>query len=136
MEKIYTGCASGFYAKWSLYNLWVIFSDTYVIYHKSTQKLWQQKHNYPIIAQGQGICYVHKASMMVDHCTQHEPNLLIHLRSITTNIQHVLNHAHKCYILAKSQGILAIITQIWHRAKLYFTCISGPWYLIMLPNMN
>ena len=31
---------------------------------------------------------------------------------------------------------LAIITQIWDRAKFYFTCISGPWYLIMVPNMK
>ena len=28
------------------------------------------------------------------------------------------------------------ITQIWHRAKLYFTCISSPWYLIMVLNMK
>ena len=31
---------------------------------------------------------------------------------------------------------IAIITQIWHRAKLYCTCISSAWYLIMVLNMN
>ena len=31
---------------------------------------------------------------------------------------------------------MAIITQIWHRTKFYFTGISGPWYLIMVPSMK
>ena len=29
---------------------------------------------------------------------------------------------------------IAIITQIWHRTKFYFTC--SPWYMIMVPNMK
>ena len=36
----------------------------------------------------------------------------------------------------KSYEKIAIITQIWHRAKFYFTCINGPWYLIMVRNMK
>ena len=32
--------------------------------------------------------------------------------------------------------ILPSFGQIWYRAKIYFTCISSPWYLIMVPNMN
>ena len=31
---------------------------------------------------------------------------------------------------------IAIITHIWHRAKFYCTCISDPWYLIMVPNLK
>ena len=31
---------------------------------------------------------------------------------------------------------IAIIIPIWHRDKFYFTCISGPWYLITVPNMK
>ena len=30
----------------------------------------------------------------------------------------------------------AIITKISHRAKCDFTCVSGPWDLIMIPNMK
>ena len=29
-----------------------------------------------------------------------------------------------------------IITQIWLRAKCYFTSMSNAWYLISVPNMN
>ena len=31
---------------------------------------------------------------------------------------------------------VAIITQIWHRAKHYLTSMSNAWYLIPVPNMN
>ena len=31
---------------------------------------------------------------------------------------------------------IAIITQIWHRAKCYFTYIRNTWYLITVPHMN
>ena len=31
---------------------------------------------------------------------------------------------------------IAIITQMWHRTKCYFTCISNTWHLITVPNMN
>ena len=31
---------------------------------------------------------------------------------------------------------MSVITQIWHQAKFYFTCISGLWYLIMVSNMK
>ena len=42
---------------------------------------------------------------MVDHCTQHEQNPLIHHRSIPTNLQQLWYDGHKYYILAQSQGI-------------------------------
>ena len=38
----------------------------------------------PYFGTVQSILYVHKASMTVDHCTQHKQNPLIHLRYITT----------------------------------------------------
>ena len=31
---------------------------------------------------------------------------------------------------------IAIITEMWHRAKFYFTCISGPLNQIMVPNIK
>ena len=31
---------------------------------------------------------------------------------------------------------VALITQIWLRAKLYFTCISNPWYPIYRKSIN
>ena len=36
----------------------------------------------------------------------------------------------------KSYEKIAIITQIWHKAKFYFTRISGVWYLIIVLNMK
>ena len=36
----------------------------------------------------------------------------------------------------KCKKNLAIITQIWHRVKYYFTYISNTWYLITVPNRN
>ena len=79
MEWIYTWHASGFYGKWSLYKIWITFSYSCVRYHKNTQQLWQNRHKYPILAQSQSIFYVHQTSMIVDHCTQHDQNPLIHL---------------------------------------------------------
>ena len=47
----------------------------------------KNRHKYPILAQSQGIFYVHKASMMADHCTQQ--NTKIHLRYITTDTKFI-----------------------------------------------
>ena len=44
---------------------------------------------YPTLAQSQSIFYAHKTFAMVDHCIEHEQNLWIHLRYVTTNIQDV-----------------------------------------------
>ena len=59
---------------------------------------------YPMWGQNQRIFYVHQTSMMVDHCTQHGQNPLIHLWYIT-RIQHLWKNGHKCYILVQSKGI-------------------------------
>ena len=48
---------------------------------------------------------------MVDYCTKYEDNQPILVWDITTNIRFKKN--------------IAIIIQIWHRAKWYFTCISN-----------
>ena len=52
------------------------------------------------------------------------------MNKITTFFFEILQQTLKIY------EKIAIITQIWHRAKFYFTCISGPWYLSMVPNMK
>ena len=74
---------------------------------ENTQQLWQNRnlYTYPILAQSQSIFYLHKASMMLGHCTQHEQNPDSSQIYITTNIQNLLYKGHKCYILAQSQGI-------------------------------
>ena len=63
---------------------------------KNTQQLCQNRHKHHILAQGQSIFYLYKASMMDDYGTQHEQNPqipqheqnpLIHLRYVTTNIK-------------------------------------------------
>ena len=48
--------------------------------------------------------------MMVDHCTWHEHNPLIHFIYITTNIQ--------------MYDIMDINGTFWQGAKIYFTCIK------------
>ena len=65
---------------------------------------------------------LYKATMIVDHCTQHEQNPLIHIRYITTNIQNLENNGHKYYILAQRQGIFYM-----HQVPIVF---------ITVPNMN
>ena len=105
MAWIYTWHASGFYGKWSLCKLWITFSYSCVRYHKNTQQLLQNRHTYPTLAQSHSIFYVHKACVMVDHCTQHEQHPLIHLGYIKKPIPNVWYNGHKCYNLAQSQGI-------------------------------
>ena len=58
----------------------ITFSYWCVRYHKNTQWLWQNMHKYLIVT----------ASMIIDHCTKHEQNPLIHLRYITTNIHNFM----------------------------------------------
>ena len=103
--------------------------------------------------------------MMVDHCTHHEQNPLIHLRHITTYKFMLLFGTEPRYILHASSSYcgrllyqlwtkstlsfpryhnihlkvltnIALITQICHGAKCNFTCISNTWYLITVPNVN
>ena len=52
------------------------------------------------------------------------------MNKITTFFSEISQQTFKIY------DFFYIITQIWNRAKLYFTCISGPWYLIMVPNIK
>ena len=79
------------------------------------------------MAQSQGIFYKHQSSIVVDYCTKYEYNQPIFPSAIS-------QQTHKMY------EQIVIITQIWHRTKFYFTCISNEWYqalyLITVPNMN
>ena len=63
--------------------------------------------------------YMCQQHMVPDYCAKYEYNQLILLGDITTNTQKV-----------------TISTQIWHRAKSYFTCLSNAQYLITVPCMN
>ena len=66
-------------------------------------KLWHTRHKYPIWEQSLGICYEHKGSMMVDHCTQHEQNPL-----------DILLQTYNIY------EIIDINATLLQRAKVYF----------------
>ena len=61
----------------------------YIKYEEKYTTVIQNRPKYPIFAQSPSIVYVHKASIMVDHCTQHQQNPLIHLRYMATNIQNL-----------------------------------------------
>ena len=65
----------------------------YVRVKHHTRTIVTTRHKYPILAQGQRIFFVHQITMMVDHYTQHEQHPLIHRQYVTTNIQHLWNHA-------------------------------------------
>ena len=71
---------------------------------KYTQ-LCPNMQKYPILVQNQVILYVHKASIMVDHCTQYEQTPRIHLRYITTNIHNFWKMDINSTFLAHSQDI-------------------------------
>ena len=73
------------------------------VFHLASHKFHSQTGEFENV-----LFYVHKASMMVDQCTQHEQNPLIRLRYITMNIHNLRYNEHKCYILAQSQGIFSI----------------------------
>ena len=84
--------------------------------------LWNNGHNWCILAQSQGIFYTHQVHVVIDYYTKYEQNQPIPFWAIATNIKFKKN--------------IAIIIQIWHRAKCYFTCMRNSWYLITAPNMN
>ena len=60
--------------------------------------------------------------IMVDYCTKYEQNQPIIFWDIARNI--------------KFKKYIGISTQIWHSAKLYFTCFGNTWYLITAWSMN
>ena len=66
---------------------------------------------------------------MLFYMYKQHPIIGLNMNKITTFFFEISQQTHKIY-----EKIA--ITQIWHRAKFYLTCISGPWYLIMVPNMN
>ena len=94
-------------------------------YHKNTQHLCRNRHKYLILTQCQSIFYVHKTSMMVDHCIHHKQIPLIHLRYISLQIYNVQN-----------LYIMDINSTFWHRAKIFFTSLKSLLLLITVRNKN
>ena len=96
--------------KWSIYKLWKTFSYSWARYHQNTH-LWQNRHNYPIVAQNESIFYTHKASMMVDDCT-----LTNKIHWFITRISQQIYICEimdiKCYNLALRQGTFYIMNQV------------------------
>ena len=87
--------------------------------------LWNiNEHKCYTLAQHQGIFYMHQVSIVVDYITKYEQNQSTLFWDIACN-KHITFKRN-----------IAIITQIWHRAKYYFTCVRNTWYLIIVPNMN
>ena len=62
---------------------------------------------YPNLASIKSIFYVHQASMMVDHWTQHEQNPLIHLQ-----------YTYTC-MTTSSNGVQVVLGVIWHTFDTY-----------------
>ena len=62
-----------------------------------------------LLAQGQGIYYMHQASVLVDHCIvdhKYEQNQLIYHHNITTNMQNLWKNCHNYSNLAQDQILL------------------------------
>ena len=82
------------------------------------------------------------------YCTQYEQNRPIPLPNTynTTNIHNVWNNGHNFNIFGQGQCMfymhhkiyknIAIITDVWHGAKWYSTCIRNSWYLVTVSNLN
>ena len=66
---------------------------------------------------------MHQVPIVVVSCTKYEQNQPF--------VSEISQQTHKIYNMYCPR-----ITQIWHRAKCYFTCISHTWYLITVQNMN
>ena len=86
--------------------------------YQQTQNVWKSGYSYSNLAQSQMLFYKDEQCILPDNCTKYEHNHHILLQDIST---------------LKMYEKIAIITQIWYKAKFYFTDLSGPWYLIMVP---
>ena len=87
-----------------------------------TQNVWNIGHNYLNLTKSQMLFYKHEQHIIPDNCTtRYDKNHHILLWDITTPKMYEKN---------------ATISQIWHTAKIYFTCNSSPWYLIIVPNIK
>ena len=74
------------------------------------------------LAQSHGIFYMHQVPIVIT-----VPNIN---KIINPFFSETSQQTHKI------EANIAIITEFWHRAKYYFTCISNTWYLINVSNMN
>ena len=69
------------------------------------QHLWNNRHKcYFLVAQSQGIFYMHQVLIMIDYCTKYKHNQPILVWDIATNIQFKKN-SHKHSNLEQSQMI-------------------------------
>ena len=68
---------------------------------------------------------MHQVHTVVDYCTKCE--------QIWKSTNSLLRYCNKHIKVKKN---IVIFTQIWNRAKYYFTCITNTWYLITIRNMN
>ena len=59
-----------------------------------------------------------------------------HSKFMLQNMNKIITFFSEIAQIVKIYENITIITKIWDRDKFYFTCISGPWYLIMVPNMK
>ena len=65
---------NGHYTKYNIQLFMCEITQKYTSYDKIGTLFWHRVM----------VCYVHKASLTVDHCTQNEQHTLVHLRYITT----------------------------------------------------
>ena len=80
--------------------------------------------NYSILEGRQMLFYMHQQHMVPDMLT------VPHINEMNTVFSEISQQADNIY------EQIAIITQIWQRAKFYFMCISSQRYWIMIPNMR
>ena len=76
------------------------------------QNVWNNLHKCYMLAECQVIFYMHQARIVVDYCTKYEKKSTLSF----------LRRNNKCITFMKNTPI---ITQIWHGAKCYFTCIRS-----------
>ena len=77
-------------------------------------------HNYSNLAQSEMQFYKHEQYIVPGNCTEYEQH------------HHISSEISQQTLKIYEQ--MAIITQMWYRAKFYFTCMCALWYLIMVPN--
>ena len=111
-------------------------------YYKNTQQLWQDWHNYPILAQSQSIFYLHKASdgwslfpatnplihLPIDHYKHKRSPGICYMHEVPSVVDYCTKYQqHQCIFFLRSQQTkckksIAIITQIWESQMLFYMC--------------
>ena len=120
---------SATHGTWLLYQIWIKINP----FSEISRQIHKMYEKFAIITQiwQRATCYFTSMS---------NTSYLITTYQIWKKSPHssLSNNHSKCMKKQQSLEIyeeIAIISQIWHRAKIYFMYISSPWYLIMVPNM-